>query len=353
MGLERLAMIVQKKPSVFETDLFLPITAEIPGQNEKAKRIIADHTKSSVFLATEGVFPANVEQGYVLRRILRRAIRYGKLLTQPSGALRAGFLIPLAKEVIGVYQDVYPDLRSKEADILTVIQKEEEKFSKTLARGLKQFEKIASLGDIAGIDAFHLFDTYGFPLEVTEELAREKGLKIDKRGFEEAFKKHRDISRAGKEKKFGGVGKGVGVESAKLHTATHLLHSALRKVLGSHVKQMGSDITVSRLRFDFSHPQKMTEVEIKKVETLVNQKIKDDLEVKKTEMSLDDALKSGALAFFKEKYPKKVSVYSINNFSKEICAGPHIKKTGELGRFKIVKEESPGAGVRRIRAILK
>ncbi len=222
-----------------------------------------------------------------------------------------------------------------------------------MERGLKQFEKIASLGDIDGRDAFHLFDTYGFPLEVTEELAREKGLKIDKREFEEAFKKHRVVSRAGREKKFGGVGREAGFESTKLHTTTHLLHAALRKVLGSHVKQMGSDITPARLRFDFSHPRKMTEAEIRKVEEIVNQKIKDDLEVKKTEMKHEEALKSGALAFFKEKYPLKVTIYSINNFSKEICAGPHIKRTSELGQFKIVKEESSGAGVRRIRAILE
>ncbi|MBA7661375.1 hypothetical protein ES703_69391 [subsurface metagenome] len=274
-------------------------------------------------------------------------MRFGRLLNFPNN-----FLIPLAKKVIETYQDVYPELKRQEPDILTIIQKEEEKFSKTLERGLKRFEKIASLGDIDGRDAFHLFDTYGFPLEVTEELAREKGLKIDKRGFEEAFEKHRAVSRAGREKKFGGVGKEAGFESTKLHTATHLLHAALRKVLGSHVKQMGSDITPARLRFDFSHPRKMTEAEIKKVEKLVNQKIKADLQVKKKEMEYEEALKFGALAFFKERYPAKVTVYSINSFSKEICAGPHTNRTSELGHFKIVKEESSGASVRRIRAIL-
>ena len=348
MGLERLAMVVQNKPSVFETDLFLPIINKIPGENEKAKRVIADHIKGSVFLISEGIFPSNVERGYVLRRILRRAIRFGKLLNLPKN-----FLIPLAQKVIEIYKDIYPEVKSKEADILTVIQKEEEKFEKTLNLGLKQFEKISARGDISGEEAFHLFDTYGFPLELTEELAKEKGLKVDIKGFEESFKKHREISRAGVEKKFGGVGKEAPYESAKLHTATHLLHAALREILGTQVKQMGSDITPQRLRFDFSHPQKMTEEELKKVEAIINQKIKEDLEVKKTEMPYQGAIKSGALAFFKEKYPEVVTVYSIGVFSKEICAGPHVKKTSELGRFKIINEESSGAGVRRIRAILE
>ncbi len=348
MGFERLAMAVQNKPSVFDTDLFSPIMAEISGEDERAKRIIADHTKGAVFLAAEGIFPSNLEQGYALRRILRRAIRYGKFLNLPKN-----FLIPLAQKVIEIYKDIYPEPKSKEADISTVIQKEGEKFEKTLSQGLKQFEKIASQGDISGADAFHLFDTYGFPLELTEELAREKKLKVDKKGFEEAFKKHREISRAGVEKKFGGVGKETTYQSAKLHTATHLLHAALRQVLGTHLKQMGSDITPQRLRFDFSHPQKMTREELKRVEEIVKQKIKEDLGVKKEEMNYQDALKSGALAFFKEKYPERVSVYSINNFSKEICAGPHVNHTGELGHFKITKEESSGSGIRRLRAILE
>jgi len=349
MGLERLVMICQGKGSVYETDLFSPIFKEImrPG-GVKNKRVIADHVKSAVFLISEGIFPSNVERGYVLRRVLRRAIRYGKLLNLPKN-----FPIPLAQKVIEIYKDVYPELRSQETDILTVIQNEEEKFEKTLEKGLKQFEKISLRGDIGGDDAFHLFDTYGFPLELTEELSKEKGLKIDKKGFEEAFKKHREISRAGVEKKFGGIGNEATYQSAKLHTATHLLQAALREVLGKHVKQMGSDITSQRLRFDFSHPQKMTEEEIKKVEDLVNQKIKGDLEVKKEEMSYEEAIKSGALAFFKEKYPEKVTVYSVNNFSREICAGPHVRQTSEIGHFEILKEESSGAGVRRIRAILR
>jgi len=361
MGLERLAMAVQGKTSVYETDLFAPILKEItrPG-DVKTGRIIADHIKSAVFLISEGIFPSNVERGYVLRRILRRAIRYGKLLNLPKN-----FLIPLAQKVIEIYKDVYPEVKSKETDILTVIQNEEEKFKETLERGLKEFERVTALAgaansDIPGEKIFDLYQSYGFPLELTEELAEEKGLKINKEEFLKFQKKHQEISRAGAEKKFGGVGKEATYESAKLHTATHLLHAALRQILGKNIQQMGSDVTSQRLRFDFSHSQKMTDAEIKKVEDLVNQKIKEDLEVKKEEMNYEEAVKSGALAFFKEKYPQRVTVYSVYNppvssgkvFSKEICAGPHVKRTSELGILKIVKEESSGAGVRRIRAIL-
>jgi len=355
MGLERLVMVCQGKSSVYETDLFLPIIREISNLksqnsklNQKVERIIADHIKSSVFLISEGIFPSNIERGYVLRRILRRAIRYGKLLNLPKN-----FLIPISQKVVEIYKDIYPEIKSKEAETLTVIQNEEEKFEKTLEIGLKQFEKISTKGNISGIDAFHLYDTYGFPLELTIELAKEKNLKVDEKGFQEAFKKHQEISRAGVEKKFGGIGKEATIAATKLHTATHLLHAALRKILGVNVKQMGSDITPQRLRFDFSHHQKMTQNEIKKVEELVNQKIEEDLEVKKEEMNLNEALKSGALSFFKEKYPEKVTVYSMNLFSKEICAGPHVNRTSELGHFKIIKEESVSAGIRRIRAILE
>jgi alanyl-tRNA synthetase len=362
LGLERLAMVIQRKPSVFEIDLSEPLIREISqisskpyNLNPKPYRIIADHIKGSVFLASEGILPSNVEQGYVLRRVLRRAIRFGKLLDLPKN-----FLIPLAQKIIEIYQDTYPEVKSRETDILTIIQAEEEKFEKTLERGLKQFEKISAQGDIEGKDAFHLFDTFGFPLELTQELAKEKGLKIDIKGFEESFARHREISRAGAEKKFGGVGKKATYQAAKLHTATHLLHQALREVLGNHVKQMGSDITPQRLRFDFAHPSKMTTNQIKKVANLVNQKIKEDLEVKKEEMPYQKAIATGALAFFKEKYPEIVTVYSVGDpsdpsgqaFSKEICAGPHVKKTSELGKFKIIKEESAGANSRRIRAVL-
>lgn len=340
MGLERLAMIVQGGNSVFETDLFSPIINEIPGENEKAKRIIADHVKGSVFLIQEGILPSNVERGYVLRRVLRRAIRYGKLLNLPKD-----FLIPLAQKAIEIYKDVYPELKSNESDIMTVIQNEEEKFEKTLEDGLKQFEK--------GLDAFELYTTYGFPLELTIELAKEKGIKINVEEFNKKFKKHQEISRVGAEKKFVGGLADHSEKTIKYHTAAHLMLAALREVLGGDVYQKGSNITAERLRFDFSYPQKMTEEQIKKVEDLVNQKIKEDLPVVCEEMSLTDAKEKGAMGVFEEKYGNVVKVYSIGEFSKEICGGPHVKRTSELGNFKIVKEESSGAGVRRIRAVLE
>ncbi|MDO8435862.1 MAG: alanine--tRNA ligase [bacterium] len=395
MGFERLAMTVQNKSNVFETDLFLPIIQKIEGGDEKAKRIIADHIKGAVFLSAEGILPSNVERGYVLRRILRRAIRYGKLLDLPEN-----FLIPLAKIVIEIYKDVYPEIQLKEADILTIIRNEEEKFEKTLETGLKELQKLMSWyideglwdktssqatpiedAERLGEKLFDIFQKYGFPLELSleeiEKMAKEIEYSISNwrdeiiKGFNKSLGKHQEISRAGAEKKFGGAGIRASYKAVKLHTATHLLHSALRKVLGEHVRQMGSDITAERLRFDFVHSQKMTDKELKETEALVNQKIKEDLEVKKEEMKYGDALKIGALAFFREKYPERVTVYSITSpakrdegkkrtqfsspgdFSKEICAGPHAKKTSELGSFKIVKEESSGAGVRRIRAILK
>jgi len=357
MGLERLTMAVQKKSNVFETDLFYPIIRQLKKSGfetaGRGERIIADHIKGAVFLISEGVFPSNVGRGYVLRRLLRRAIRYANILKLPEMSL-----ISAAKETIGIYKDVYPTLLSRNADILTVIQEEREKFEKTLKRGLKELElKIEEaqkqgVKRISGKTAFDLFQSYGFPLEITEEIAKERGFSVEKEGFEREFKRHQEISRRGAKRKFGGVGREAGIEERKLHTATHLLQAALRKVLGDKVRQMGSDINSERLRFDFSFPRKMTQEEIKKVEMLVNQKIKEDIEVKREVMSYEKAVNSGALAFFKEKYPQEVSVYTIGDFSKEICAGPHVRRTSELGHFKIVKEESSGAGVRRIKAIL-
>jgi len=355
-GLERIALAVQNKTSIFEIDVFMPVMEKIKElsggkdykDNMKAFEVIADHIRGIVFLSSEGVIPSNTGQGYVLRRLIRRAIRFGRLIDMPKS-----FLVTLAEQVIEFYRDDYSEVNSNKDTVLTIIKKEEEKFEATLQEGLKQFEKVAGKGDVSGIDAFHLYDTYGFPLELTEELAKEKGLSVDKKGFQKAFKKHQEVSRAGAEKKFGGIGKEAGYQAIKLHTATHLLHQSLREVLGNHVKQMGSDITHERLRFDFSHSEKMTAHEIKKVEDLVNQKIKENLEIKKQEMNYSDAINSGALAFFKEKYPEKVTVYFVGRFSKEICAGPHVKKTAELGSFRIIKEESVGAGIRRIRAIVE
>ncbi len=355
MGLERIISILQNKPSAYETDLFVPIIQEIEKQGDKKYqdekknfRIIADHVRGSIFLISEGVLPSNIEQGYILRRILRRAIRYGKIIkAEPQ------FLIPLAKKTIDIYKDIYPEIALKQADILTVIQKEEEKFEKTLEKGLIETTSVIDSyvdgEDISGKAAFDLYQTYGFPIEMIKELADEHNKKVDKKEFEQELKKHQEISRAGKDKKFGGGGK----FSPKLHTATHLLHSALRQILGEKVQQMGSDITEERLRFDFSFERKLLPEELKQIENLVNEKIKQNLPIKEQKMDYKKAVELGALAFFKEKYPDIVSVYSINNFSKEICAGPHANKTSELGKFKIIKEKSSSAGIRRIKAILE
>ena len=286
-GLERLASVLQKKPSAFETDLFWPLIQELVKnssfdyEEEKRKfRIIVDHVRGAVFLASEGIIPSNTDRGYILRRILRRVMVFGKVLE-----LNDNFQIDLAKKVIDLYKDVYPNLLSKQSEILTVIQKEEEKFNKTLEKGMKEFKKALEVcGDSKKIDserAFELYSTYGFPLEIMKELCKERDIKLDEKGCQELLKEHQEISRAGAEKKFGGVGKDADYQSAKLHTATHLLHTSLRKVLGDHVKQEGSDINSERLRFDFSHPKKMTEEEIEKVESLVNEKIEEDLEIKK------------------------------------------------------------------------
>ena len=335
MGLERLAMIAQGKSSVYETDLFAPLIDSISDQDEKAKRIIADHIKSAVFLIAEGILPSNIEHGYILRRILRRAIRYGKSVD----------LISLAQKVIEIYEDVYPELKSHQTDILTVIEKEKEKFAKTLEEGLKQFEK--------GADAFELYATYGFPIELTMELAKERGIEIDLEGFNKKFRDHQEVSRAGAQKKFRGGLADDDTQTVKYHTATHLLLAALRDVLGPEIYQKGSNITAERLRFDFNYPQRMTDVQIKKVEDLVNQKIKEDILVEMKEMPKDEALKIAKVSFEPEKYGEIVKVYQIGDFSIELCGGPHMKKTSELGIFKISKEESSGAGIRRIRAILE
>jgi len=364
VGFERLTALLQGKDSAYETDLFLPIIQELEKlsaknykQQKKTFRIIADHIRAIVFLTADGVLPSNVEQGYILRRLLRRAIRFGKMLNLPGN-----FLIPLAKKIIEIYKDVYPEVSSAQTDILTVIQKEEERFEKALDKGFrKTISLIRRIPQLTGEVAFDLYESYGVPLEFSKEIAKKEKVKISDSleiEFRKAIKKHQEISRAGAEKKFGGIGEKATFEATKLHTATHLLHQALREVLGSHVRQMGSDITPKRLRFDFSHPQKVTKEDLRMVEDLVNQKIEENLEVKKEEMPHQEAIESGALAFFKDKYPDRVTVYSVENsigkvFSKEICGGPHVKRTGELGRFKIKKEESSGAGVRRIRAVLE
>jgi len=360
MGLERLAMIVQQKKNVFETDVFLPLIEKIPTKNVKSQRIISDHIKGAVFLISDGVLPSNVERGYVLRRILRRAILHSKI-----NNLDKNVLIEVAKNVIEIYKGTYSELISKQSDILTVIENEIEKFEKTLELGINMLKK--KINDckakkerfLPGEFVFDLFQSYGFPLEITKEIVRSEGLAVDEGDFQLRFKKHQEISRVGAKAKFGGHGliKEEDIfknySAVRLHTATHLLHAALREILGTKVQQMGSDITVERLRFDFSFDRKLTKEEIEKIESLVRQKIKENLRVKREEMSLKEALESGALAFFKEKYPERVTVYSIGDFSKEICAGPHVKETKEVGGFKIKKEESAGKGIRRIYATLE
>lgn len=373
-GFERLVKVAQSAPTVFETDLFEPIIQAISHKDIENKdrpvRIIADHARAAAFLTADGILPSNIGAGYILRRLLRRAIRYGKVLD-----LDKNFLIPLTQKVIEIYKEFYPELGMKRDDILTIIQKEEEKFSKSLKQGLNEFEKLLSNKTdkiVSGNDAFYLYESYGFPMELTRELAKEKGFFIDESGWQTSFKKHQEVSRAGAEKKFGGHGlttsgeeQAMGIEEkekiTRLHTATHLLHQALHDVLGgeSEVKQMGSDITEERTRFDFSFPRKLTSEEINKIENIVNEKIKMDLPVYAQKISKEKALKLGARAFFKEKYPDEVNVYSVGDpdlskaYSKEFCGGPHVESTGEIGIFKIIKEESSSAGVRRIRAVVK
>ncbi|MCD5396094.1 MAG: alanine--tRNA ligase [Candidatus Pacebacteria bacterium] len=363
MGLERLLAIVNQRTDLFETDLFWPIILEIEKETGKkyqgsktSFRIIADHIKAGAFLIAEGIYPSKEERGYIVRRLLRRSQRFARQI----GLSEAG-LLKLVPKIIEIYKETYPELEKKLEEIMTVMQNEFEKFAKTIERGTKEFEKLAKLSKniIEGEKAFYLYESFGFPLELIEEMAREKGIKVDKSGFFSAQKRHKEVSRKGAQRKFGGVGIEMLEAEAdkekvtKLHTATHLLHQALREVLGEGVRQMGSDISPERLRFDFSWPSKLSEEEIRKVEEIVNQKIKEDLPVTKKKMSFEEAQKIGALAFFKEKYPERVSVYFIGDFSKEICAGPHVERTGFLGKFKIIKEESAGAGIRRIKAKLE
>lgn len=356
MGLERLAMVMQEKNNVYETDLFQPLVVKIKSQisnlksNDEGKsiRIIADHVKASVFMVADEVAPSNVGRGYVLRRLIRRAVRHGKLI-----GIEDLFLKDIAEPVFDIYKKFYPELSQKKEMILGVIAEEEKKFNKTLEKGMKEFESISARGSISGKDTFILFSTYGFPLEITMELAKEKGLQVDVKEFEKEFEAHQKLSQTASAGMFKGGLADAGEKTVRYHTATHLLHQTLRIVLGESVAQKGSNITAERLRFDFSWPEKMTKEQIEKVEELVNEKIKGNLTVNWVEMSPEEATKAGAIGLFGHKYGDKVKIYSIGNFSKEICMGPHAHSTGELGRFKIVKEESVSAGVRRIKAILE
>ena len=353
-GLERMAMAIQNSPDIIESnhrpilDYIEIVSGKIYGKNPeetKAFRVIADHMKASVFLISDGVFPTNTDQGYFVRRLIRRSVRYSDSL-----GITENVLANIVKPIVEMYADSYPELLNVSSVIENAIIVEERRFRETLAKGLREFEK--------KVDPFILFTTYGFPIELTEELAKEKGWTVDKEKFELDLKAHQDLSRSGSEQKFkGGLGSTGEVET-RYHTATHLLHQALRDVLGPAVQQKGSNITAERLRFDFTHPQKMTDEEKKKVEDIVNGKIEAKLPMQKVVMKKEDAEKTGALHFFGDKYGDEVSVYFIGDsidsaYSKEFCGGPHVSNIGELGIFKIAKEEAVSAGVRRIKAVLE
>lgn len=354
-GFERVTTMLQGKRSIFETDLFSPILNKIEelssNYKEKEARIIADHIRAASFMISDGALPSNTDQGYVLRRLLRRAIRFADNIGMPENTIQE-----LISVIVSKYGDHYTNLNSE--IISKVINDEENKFRKTLNDGLKQFSKLTSDKNLSGEDAFKLFSTYGFPFELTKEIANEKGIQIDEEGFNKEFEKHQEQSRTASAGKFKGGLAGHGEMETKFHTATHLLHAALRDVLGDHVFQKGSNITAERLRFDFSHPEKLTDEEKEKVEEWVNKKIELGLPVIRKEMSYEEAKLEGAMGLFEDKYGDTVSVYSIgdepNNLcSIELCGGPHVENTKDLGKFKIQKEEASSAGIRRIKAILE
>ncbi len=364
MGLDRTVATLQGVESVYDTDAFKETLNTISRlssteylENEEVTRsfrIIADHIRCAVFILGDerGVTPSNVDQGYILRRLIRRAIRYAMQL-----GIEEGGLIEVAKSVIAQYGGFYEELNKNSGKILLELSKEEQRFGKTLKKGIKEFERLISTLEglsISGKDAFRLYDTFGFPLEFTEELAKEKGYEVDVPGYNEAFLQHQKKSQLGAEHRFKGGLADNTEETTKLHTATHLLHASLRKVLkDDSVSQKGSNITAERLRFDFSFPRKLTKEELLGVEALVNSIIEEDLPITCEEVSVDEAKESGAIGLFESKYGERVKVYSIGEFSKEICGGPHAASTGVLGSFKITKEEASSAGVRRIKAVLK
>lgn len=318
--------------------------------NEESMRIIADHIRTAVFISADpaSIKPSNTDQGYILRRLIRRAIRHAKKLEID---ISSDWEQKIAKLIINKYQKYYSELTENESVVLEVLKNEKEKFNRTLEKGLREFNKVSNK-DIDAETAFHLYDTYGFPIELTEELARDAKIKVDTLGFKERFKKHQELSRTASAGKFKGGLAGNSEIETKYHTATHLLNAALKVVVDKNVHQKGSNITDERMRFDFSCDHKLTDDEKQKTEDLVNEWIKEGLDVTVKEMSKSEAINSGAECMFIEKYPDIVTVYSIGNVSKELCGGPHVKNTSELGHFKITKEEASSAGVRRIKAVL-
>ena len=357
LGLERMTMLLEGKETPFETELFAPIMDKLVElqkvDNIASRRIVAEHLRSSMMIICDGGRPSNVDRGYILRRLIRRMVRHMNKLQISLDELST--LIDINVENL---KEMYPALEANKETIKNVILEEKDKFVKTLEKGEKEFAKevgqVKEQGEntVPGKVVFRLYDTYGFPPEVTEELATENGMKIDKEGFDKLFKEHQEKSRAGSEQKFKGGLASTGEMETKYHTATHLLNAALKQVLGSHVHQRGSNITAERMGFDFSHPAKMTDEEKQKTEDLVNEWITEAIPVEHLEMKKDDAIKMGAEAMFIEKYGDIVSVYKIGDVSIELCGGPHVSNTSELGHFKIKKEESSSSGIRRIKAIL-
>lgn len=371
MGLERLVLVTefpqQPEKTVFETDLFNDLMQSLKEASslpqEKLLRIIADHYRASIFLAAAGVVPSNTDRGYILRRLMRRIIRFEKVIQLKEEWYLKGFEILQNK-----YRNFYPELNNQ-SEILNTFFQERDKFEKTLQNGIKAWEKLLrSIGErkeIPGREAFYLYESYGFPLEMLEEMAEEQGKVVNKEEFQQEFEKHQEISRIGQEKKFGGHGINTvaneqdKIKITKLHTATHLLLAALRTILGPQIEQRGSDITPERLRLDFPFARKLTASELQEIESLVNQMIQKNLKVEHYETTYEEAVSQGVIGTFKDRYPEKVIVYEIKDsetgqiFSAEICAGPHVTTTQELGHFKILKEEAVGQGVRRIKAILE
>ena len=358
LGLERMAMLLQGKETPFDTELFSPIMDKLSELAKKddiaSRRIVAEHLRASMMIIADGGRPSNIDRGYILRRLIRRMTRHLNKLEIDLNELSG--LIDLDVEIL---KDMYPELVSKKEEIKEVIIQEKDKFMKTLAHGEKEFNKVIARIKAEGKDTidsesiFKLYETYGFPPEVTKDLAVENGLKVNMDEVDQLFKAHQNKSRLGSEQKFKGGLAGTGEQEIKYHTATHLLNVALKQVIGKDSHQRGSNITPERMRFDFSCDHKLTDEEKKKAENLVNEWIKEDLKVTVETMNKEDAIKSGAECMFIEKYPEEVTVYTIGNVSKELCGGPHVQHTGELGHFKIVKEEACSSGVRRIKAILE
>jgi len=358
MGVERVTAILESVNDNYKSSIWSDVIdlisniSNLPYEgNEESMRIIADHIRTAVFISADpaGIKPSNTDQGYILRRLIRRAIRHAKKLNID---INSNWEEQIARLLISKYKKYYSELDSNEVVVLEVLKNEKEKFNRTLEKGLREFAKVSNK-DIDGDVAFHLYDTYGFPIELTEELAHDAGINVDVKGFEEKFKAHQELSRTASAGKFKGGLAGNSEIETKYHTATHLLNAALKVVVGPDVHQKGSNITDERMRFDFSCDHKLSDEEKQKAEDLVNLWISEGLDVRAQEMKKEDAIKSGAECMFIEKYPDIVTVYSIGDVSKELCGGPHVKNTSELGHFKIKKEEASSAGVRRIKAILE